>query len=92
MGAGTELDLDAVRALADRVLTAAAAIADFPIPGLGAEDLRGSAVVAATAPQQVAAELSDVAAALRGWAASVRASADAFAAVEQRNAARIDPP
>jgi hypothetical protein len=85
-----EVDLDHLRAAADRVLAAAGTIDEMRWPTLDADDLRGSAVSAVPAHVLLAARLNDVVANMRGWATAARMSADALEGAERRSADRID--
>lgn len=87
----TEVDLTALRAVADRISDAADAIAEIRWPAAPSE-LPGSAVGAVAAPDLVAAQLADVIATMRGWAADARMSADAFAWADQGGADRFGRP
>lgn len=87
----TEVDLAALRAVADRVTEAADAIAEILWPTLPTE-LPGSAVGAVAAPDLIAARLADVLANMRGWAVAARMSADAFEQADGRGADRFGRP
>lgn len=92
MGGSTEVDLDALRAVADRVTEAADAIAEIRWPTLPVDDLEGSAVGRVPAPDLIAAKLGDVIANMRGWAVAARMSADAFERADRRGADRFPRP
>ncbi|GFG54965.1 hypothetical protein CQY20_16830 [Mycolicibacterium agri] len=89
MGGHTEVDLDALRAVADRVTEAADAIAGMQWHALPADDLRGSATGRVAAPDLIAAKLADVVDNMRGWAVAARMSADAFERADTRSADRF---
>jgi hypothetical protein len=89
MGGNTEVDLDALRAVADHVTDAADAIAEIHWPALPAEALRGSTVGSVPAPDLIAAKLTDVIANMRGWAVAARMAADAFERADSRSADRF---
>jgi len=89
MGGNTEVDLDALRAVADRVTDAADAIAEIHWPTLPAEALTGSTVGNVPAPVLIAAKLNDVIANMRGWAVAARMAADAFERADSRSADRF---
>ena len=89
MGGNTEVDLNALRAVADHVTEAADAIAEMRWPTLDPDDLPGSAVGNIAAPVLVAARLTDVVAKMRGWALAAHMSADAFERADRRNGERF---
>ena len=89
MGGNTEVDLDALRAVADHVTDAADAIAEIHWPTLPAEALTGSTVGNVPAPDLIAAKLTDVIANMRGWAVAARMAADAFERADSRSADRF---
>jgi hypothetical protein len=89
MGGNTEVDLDALRAVADHVTDAADAIAEIHWPTLPAEVLTGSVVGNVPAPDLIAAKLTDVIANMRGWAVAARMAADAFERADSRSADRF---
>jgi hypothetical protein len=89
MGGNTEVDLDALRAVADHVTDAADAIAEIHWPALPAEALAGSTVGSVPAPDLIAAKLTDVIANMRGWAVAARMAADAFERADSRSADRF---
>jgi hypothetical protein len=89
MGGNTEVDLDALRAVADHVTQAADAIAETRWPALPAAELAGSTVGAVPAPDLIAAKLTDVIANMRGWAVAARMAADAFERADNRSADRF---
>jgi hypothetical protein len=91
MGGNTEVDLDALRAVADRVTEAANGIAEIHWPTMPAEELEGSAVGRVPAPDLIAAKLGDVIANMRGWAVAARLAADAFERADNRSADRFPP-
>jgi hypothetical protein len=92
MGGKTEVDLTQLRAVADRVMDAAGAVADMRWPGLDSDELRGSAVGRIAAPDLIAARLDDVVANMRGWALAARMAADAFERADSSNADRFHRP
>ncbi len=92
MGGNTEVDLGALRAVADHVIEAADAIAEIHWPALPADQLKGSAVGSVPAPDLIAAKLTDVIANMRGWAMAARMSADAFERADRRSADRFHRP
>ena len=92
MGGNTEIDLGALRALADRVTEAAESIDEIRWPSMPIDDLKGSAVGKVPAPDLIAAKLADVVANMRGWAVAARMSADAFERADRRNADRFHRP
>jgi hypothetical protein len=89
MGGNTEVDLQALRAVADHVTEAADTIAEMHWPTITAGALTGSAVGAVPAPDLVAAKLSDVIANMRGWAVAARMAADAFEHADKGSADRF---
>ncbi|MDX1886660.1 hypothetical protein [Mycolicibacterium sp. 120270] len=89
MGGNTEVDLDALRSVADHVTEAADAIAEIRWPTLPADQLTGSAVGRVPAPDLIAAKLDDVIANMRGWATAARMAADAFEGADTRSADRF---
>ncbi len=89
MGGNTEVDLSALRAVADRVTEAAGAIAEMHWAAMPADDVKGSAVGAVPAPDLIAAKLADVLANMRGWAVAAHMAADAFERADNRNADRF---
>ena len=89
MGGNTEVDLDALRAVADHVTNAANAIAEIHWPALPADELPGSTVGTVPAPDLIAAKLIDVIANMRGWAVAARMAADAFERADSRSADRF---
>jgi hypothetical protein len=89
MGGNTEVDLDALRAVADHVTDAADTIAEIHWPTMPAGELAGSAVGNVAAPDLIAAKLTDVIANMRGWAVAARMAADAFERADVRGADRF---
>ena len=89
MGGNTEVDLGALRAIADQVTEAADAIDEMRWPTMPADDLPGSSVGRVPAPDLIAAKLTDVTANMRGWAVAARLSADAFERADRRSANRF---
>lgn len=89
MGGSTEVDLAALRAVADHVTEAAEAIAEIGWPTMPADKLTGSAVGSVPAPDLIAAKLDDVIANMRGWAVAARMAADAFERADSRSADRF---
>jgi hypothetical protein len=85
----TEVDLGQLRTVADQVMHAADSIAEMRWPTLNSDDLQGSAVGNAAAPDLVAARLADVVANMRGWALAAHMSADAFERADRRNGERL---
>ena len=92
MGGNTEVDLHALRAVADHVTEAADAIAEMRWPALPTDELKGSAVGSVAAPDLIAAKLADVVANMRGWAVAAHMSADAFERADRRSADRFHRP
>ena len=91
-GGNTEVDLNALRAVADHVTEAADAIAEMRWPALPTDELKGSSVGGVTAPDLIAAKLTDVIANMRGWAVAAHMSADAFERADRRSADRFHRP
>jgi hypothetical protein len=91
MGGNTEVDLKALRAVADHVTDAADAIAEIHWPTMPVDELRGSSTGAVPAPDLIAAKLTDVIANMRGWAVAARMAADAFERADRRSADRFPP-
>ena len=91
MGGNTEVDLGALRAVADHVTEAADAIAEIQWPTMPADELKGSKAGFVPAPDLVAAKLADVIANMRGWAVAARMAADAFERADKRSADRFPP-
>jgi hypothetical protein len=89
MGGNTEVDLNALRAVADQVTEAAEAIAELHWPAMPVDELRGSTTGAVPAPDLIAAKLTDVVANMRGWAVAARMAADAFERADRRSADRF---
>jgi NADPH-dependent curcumin reductase CurA len=89
MGGNTEIDLAALRAVADRVKEAAESIDEMRWPTMPADELKGSAVGNVPAPDLIAAKLADVVANMRGWAVAARMSADAFERADRSSADRF---
>jgi hypothetical protein len=89
MGGNTEVDLNALRAVADHVTEAADTIAEIHWPTMPADELAGSAVGNVAAPDLIAAKLTDVIANMRGWAVAARMAADAFERADVRGADRF---
>lgn len=89
MGGNTEIDLGALRAVADQVTEAADAIAQMHWPTMPSDELEGAAVSRVPAPALIAAKLTDVIANMRGWAVAARMAADAFERTDQRSADRF---
>jgi hypothetical protein len=89
MGGNTEIDVTALRAVADHVTEAADAIAETHWAAMPVEELTGSVVGAVPAPALIAAKLSDVIAKMRGWAVAARMAADAFEGADNRSADRF---
>lgn len=89
MGGNTEVDLDALRAAADRVAEAADGIAEIHWPTMPADRLAGSMVGSVPAPDLIAGKLTDVIANMRGWAVAARMAADAFERADNRSADRF---
>lgn len=92
MGGGTEVDLSALRAVADRVTEAADSIDEMRWPTMPTGELAGSAVGDVAAPDLIAAKLTDIIANMRGWAVAARMSADAFERADRRSADRFHRP
>jgi hypothetical protein len=89
MGGNTEVDLDALRSVADHVTEAADTIAEMDWSAMPADQLTGSAVGNVAAPDLIAAKLTDVVANMRGWAVAARMAADAFEGADRRSADRF---
>ena len=56
------------------------------------DELKGSAVGGVSAPDLIAAKLTDVIANMRGWAVAAHMSADAFERADRRSADRFHRP
>ena len=91
MGEVVEVDPARLRAVANRVLAAAEQVAQMRWPTLDPEELPGSAVGHIAAPVLVAARLTEVVAAMRGWAVAAHMSVDAYERAERGNGERFDP-
>jgi hypothetical protein len=91
MGGNTEVDLSAVRAVAEHVTEAADAIAEMHWPTMPIDELKGSRTGSVPAPDLIAAKLTDVIANMRGWAVAARMAADAFERADRRSADRFPP-
>jgi hypothetical protein len=89
MGGNTEVDLDALRAVAEHVTEAADGIAEMHWPTVPADELKGSAVGNVPAPDLIAAKLADVIANMRGWAVAALMAADAFERADRGSAERF---
>ncbi|RDH79295.1 hypothetical protein DVS77_07640 [Mycolicibacterium moriokaense] len=89
MGGNTEVDLDALRAVADQLTEAADGIAEIDWPTVPVDDLQGSSTARIAAPDLIAAKLADVVANMRGWAVAARMAADAFERADRRSADRF---
>lgn len=89
MGGNTEVDLAALRAVADRVTEAADSIAEMQWPAVPLSELTGSSTGKVPAPDLIAAKLTDVVANMRGWAVAARMAADAFERADRRSAERF---
>jgi hypothetical protein len=89
MGGNTEVDLSALRAIADRVTEAAGTIAEMHWATVPSDDLKGSVVGGVPAPDLIEAKLGDVIANMRGWAVAARMAADAFERADSRSAERF---
>lgn len=83
------VDLDRVRAVADRVWEAAGEIGEMRWPGLDPDELTGSAVGGIASPTLVAARLEDVRANMAGWVIAARTSADALERADREHGDRI---
>jgi hypothetical protein len=92
MGTHTEVDLARLRAVADRVTSAADGIAEMRWPELDPDDLPGSAVGRVAAPALIAARLDDVVANMRGWAVAAHLAADALERADRGNVTRFGVP
>jgi hypothetical protein len=92
MGGNTEIDLRALRAVADRVTEAAESIDEMRWPTMPIDELPGSAAGRVPAPELIAVKLADVIANMRGWAVAARMSADAFERADRRSADRFHRP
>ena len=91
MGGNTEVDLSALRAVADHVTEAADAIAEIHWPTAPVDELKSSQTGTVPAPDLIAAKLADVIANMRGWAVAARMAADAFERADKRSADRFPP-
>jgi hypothetical protein len=91
MGGRTEVDLEQLRTVADRVMGAADSIAEMRWPTLDSDEMQGSVVGNVAAPVLVAARLADVVANMRGWALAAHMSADAFQRADRHNGGRFGP-
>jgi hypothetical protein len=89
MGGNTEVDLAALRSVADHVTEAADSIAEMQWPALPLSELKGSSTGSVPAPDLIAAKLTDVVANMRGWAVAARMAADAFERADRRSADRF---
>jgi hypothetical protein len=89
MGGNTEVDLDALRAVAAHVTEAADGIAEMHWHTVPTDELKGSAVGNVPAPDLIAAKLADVIANMRGWAVAARMAADAFERADRGSAERF---
>ena len=89
MGGNTEVDLGALRAVADHVTEAADAIDEMRWPTMPTDDLPGSSVGSVPAPDLIAAKLTDVIANMR---VAAHLSADAFERADRRSANRFPRP
>jgi hypothetical protein len=89
MGGNTEVDVNALRAVAEHVTEAANGIAEMQWHTLPAEELRGSAVGNVEVPDLILAKLADVIANMRGWAMAARMAADAFERADRGSAQRF---
>ncbi len=83
------VDLDRLRAVADRVWDAAGEIGEMRWPGLDPDELRGSAVAGTASQTLVTARLEDVVANIRGWVMAARTSADALERADREHGGRI---
>jgi hypothetical protein len=91
MGGNTEVDLSALRAVADHVAEAADAIAEIHWSAMPVDELKGSQTGTVPAPDLIAAKLADVIANMRGWAVAARMAADVFERADRRSAERFPP-
>ena len=89
MGGNTEVDLSALRSVADHVTEAADAIAEMHWPTMPVNELKGSQTGSVPAPDLIAVKLTDVIANMRGWAVAARMAADAFERADRRSADRF---
>lgn len=89
MGEIVEVDPAHLRAVADRVLAAADHVARMRWPALDPDDLPDSVVGEIAVPALIAARLSEVVAAMRGWAVAAHMSVDAFERTDHRNSERF---
>ena len=89
MGETVEIDLGQLRAVADRVMSAAERVVEIHCPTLDPDDLPGSSVGNLAAPALVAARLGEVVATMRRWAVAAQLSADAFERVERSSGERF---
>lgn len=89
MGEVVKVDPAQLRTVADRVLAAAEHVSQMRWPALDPDDLPDSVVGNIAAPALVAARLSDVVAAMRGWAVAAHMSVDAFERTDHGNGERF---
>jgi len=89
MGGNTEVDLNALRAVADHVTEAADTIAELHWPATPVDELPASSTGAVPAPDLIAAKLADVIANMRGWSVAARMAADAFERADTGSADRF---
>lgn len=89
MGEIVELDSVQLCTVADRVLDAAAAIAQIRCAAVHVDEIPGSAVSRIDLSTAPAARLSGIAGDLRSWAESARRSATAFDRVDARTGERL---
>ncbi|CAN5248087.1 hypothetical protein BH11ACT7_BH11ACT7_35540 [soil metagenome] len=83
------VDLDRLRAAANRVQRSAQTLSRFELPGLDGDAMAGSLVGRVAGPVSVASRLADLSASIRGWADAARSAASAFDDVDRDNATRI---
>ena len=82
------VELNRLRAVANRVERSANALSRFRLPELRHADLPGSALT--QLPALIADYFDDVIAQMTDWAQKARMTAAAFERAEQENAARLD--
>jgi hypothetical protein len=83
------VDLNRLRAVANRVERSANALSKFRFPGLCEEDLIDSSVAGLASPALMASRLETLVVLMHGWADAARMSADALEHTEQQNAVRL---
>jgi hypothetical protein len=90
MGDGTEVDLDRLRATANRVVEVADRVNEIDWPTDAIDDaLPGSTVATVDTTKRIADRVGKVAQSQRSWAVAARGSADAFERADEANAGRF---